>query len=313
MPSKRAKKEAFLLGPGMIALAALLWSLDGVLRRNLYSLPAINIVFFEHLIGLLLLLPIMVRVGWPRLSARVWKLSFIVAGLSGVLGTLWFTQALTATQFIPFSVVFLLQKLQPLFAITSATILLREQLPSRFFWWAGLALVAAFFVTFPLGSITWATGQGTIVAALLATGAAFAWGTSTTFSKLLLREIGSTQATFLRFALTTVLAGAGALLLSTAGTVAIPTVAQVGQLFLIALSTGMVALWVYYQGLRRTPASVSTIVELIFPLTAIFIDAWLYNTTLHWSQYAAAVVLVLAIQRTAQSQTVASANKAVQK
>jgi drug/metabolite transporter (DMT)-like permease len=72
---------------------------------------------------------------------------------------------------------------------------------------------------------------------------------------------------------------------------------QLTTLGLIAVSTGMLALWIYYRGLKETKASVSTIVELAFPLTAVFIDIFLYNTTLAPSQYLAALVLLYAMYR----------------
>ena len=44
-------------GPVLIIIAALLWAVDGVIRRNLYILPPITIIFLEHLIGLIILSP----------------------------------------------------------------------------------------------------------------------------------------------------------------------------------------------------------------------------------------------------------------
>ena len=44
-------------GPIFILIAATLWAFDGLIRQHLYSLPPITIIFFEHLIGLILLFP----------------------------------------------------------------------------------------------------------------------------------------------------------------------------------------------------------------------------------------------------------------
>ena len=71
----------------------------------------------------------------------------------------------------------------------------------------------------------------------------------------------------------------------------------------IAVSTGMLALWIYYKGLKTTPASVSTIVELAFPMTAVFIDFFLYDTVLTWGQYAAAAILMFAAYKVASRAT----------
>ncbi len=66
-------------------------------------------------------------------------------------------------------------------------------------------------------------------------------------------------------------------------------------LLTIALSTGMVALFLYYKGLEKTPVRVATILELAFPLIAVVIDVVLYDSVLHFTQYIAAIVLLYAM------------------
>jgi drug/metabolite transporter (DMT)-like permease len=62
----------------------------------------------------------------------------------------------------------------------------------------------------------------------------------------------------------------------------------------------MFALWVYYRGLKTTPASISAIIELLFPFTAVVIDIFLYNSVLAPSQYIAAIVLLFAVYKVAR-------------
>lgn len=294
-------KKIANLGPVLIVVAAALWALDGILRRSLFSLPPITIVFYEHLIGALLLAPFIAR-GFikEKMSGKVWGLLIIISLLSGLLGTLWFTTALVKTNFIPFSVVFLLQKLQPLFAISSAAVLLNEKLTRKYIPWALLALLAAYFVTFPNGLVNFQTGAGTVIAALFALGAAAAWGTSTTFSRMVLKEIPHTQATGWRFILTTMFAGAGVFILGARQSIGAIEVSQLGRLLVIALSTGMVALWLYYRGLEKTQAKIATLLELTFPLLAVFIDMFVYQTYLVPTQYLAALVLMFAMYKVGQ-------------
>ena len=47
---------------------------------------------------------------------------------------------------------------------------------------------------------------------------------------------------------------------------------QIWILIAITFSTGMVATAIYYYGLKRTPAKISSICELAFPAGAIVID-----------------------------------------
>lgn len=287
----------------LIIIAATLWALDGVIRRNLYSLPPITIIFFEHLIGLIILLPFAWKlVIKEKIGKREWILLSVIAILSGLLGTLWFTTALLKVHFISFSVVFLLQKLQPLFAIGTASIFLKEKISKAYLPWAGLALISAYFVTFPGGVVNIQTGEGTIIAALYALGAAFAWGSSTTFSKMLLGKVNSTVSTFYRFLFTIICSIILIVGLGYSSSLGVVTIPQYGWFVLIAFSTGMVALMIYYKGLRDTPVHISTILELAFPFIAIFIDKIMYGNTLALSQWLATFVLVYSIYRVVQLQ-----------
>lgn len=287
-------------GPIFILIAATLWAFDGLIRQHLYTLPPITIIFFEHLIGLIILSPFAFKyVLRIRLSNRDWWLVILIAILSGLFGTLWFTAALGKVHFITISVVFLLQKLQPIFAITTARIFLKEKLDQRYIKWAVLAILSAYFVTFANGVVNFQTGEGTIIAALHALGAAFAWGSSTTFSKMLLGKVDFKVSTFYRF-LVTVIVALPVLFLFGKGadaSITIPTINQFGFLTIIALSTGMVALLIYYKGLAKTPVHISTILELTFPFIAIFLDMIVNGTALSVSQWVAAVVLVFSIYK----------------
>lgn len=292
------------IGPYLIFLAALLWGLDGILRRSLFSLPPIIIVFYEHLIGLAVLsFWLLPKIKNIRFSKKEWGALFIVSLLSGVLGTLWFTTALIKTNYISFSVVFLLQKLQPIFAGIFAVIFLKEKITTKYISWAIVALVAAYFVTFPSGIVNMHTGQKTAVAALFALGAAFAWGSSTAFSRFLLLRHSNTLITGARFFLTAILAFIFVFIFGADGSFTAPTASQFLRFLIIALSTGMLALWIYYKGLKNTQVKVATIIELTFPLVAILIDIFLYKNFLQASQYLAAVVLLFAMYMVARQNT----------
>ena len=288
-------------GPLLIFFAAILWGFDGILRRSLFELPPATIVFYEHLIGAIIIAPFLWK-AWQKetLSAKEWKVLGVVALLSGVLGTLFFTSALLAIGFIPFSVVFLIQKLQPIFAVSAARVVLGERQEKKYWLWAVLALAAGYFVTFPNGVVNFGEGGGYIIAAPFEVLAAACWGSSTAFSRYMLLGHSNTLITGLRFWLTVPLALIAVFLLGASPSLGAVSATQFGTLALIALSTGMVALWIYYRGLKHTKASVSTIVELAFPATAVIIDYFLYGTVLVASQYLAALVLLFAMYKVSQ-------------
>ncbi len=287
-------------GPYFIITAAVLWAFDGILRRSLFVLPPITIVFWEHLIGLLIILPFFAPlVAKEKITRKEWYIIGVISLCSGVLGTLFFTTALQRVNFIPFSVVFLLQKLQPIFAIIMARIVLGERMDTWHIKWSALGVAAAYFVTFPKGIVNFETGAGTIAAALFALAAAAAWGSSTAFSRRLLSDHSQTVITGLRFACTVILAGFLALIIAPQTFTTTLSTGQLSKLVGIALSSGLVALWIYYQGLKFTKVSTAAILELAFPVLAVFIDIFLYHTVLHWTQYLAAVILLISISRLA--------------
>lgn len=284
-------------GSAAVIVAALLWSVDGLLRRHLYVLPAPVIVFYEHLFGLLILAPIVLTSlkAFKQLTRKQWYAIIGVSFLSGAVGTILYTAALGRIQFIPFSVVVLLQQLNPIFAIIASALLLKEPLTRRFFGLSAIALVAAYFVTFPDYVVNFSTGTGTVIAALFAVGAAAAWGTSTAFSKYALKDTSSIHITALRFGITPVFALIFVFLSGSTSSLGAITLNQFMYLVAITFSTGLVALIIYYFGLKRVLASRAAILELAWPASAVVVG-WLWlDQGLTASQAIAAIILTGAI------------------
>ena len=185
----------------------------------------------------------------------------------------------------------LLQKLQPIFAITLAAIILKEKLSQRFIGLAISALVGGYFVTFGTSSINdW--NDKTIIAAFLALLAAFAWGSSTVLGKHVLKHLPFSIVTALRLSLTAIMAAI--ILFSTHGQ--IPefslSAAQWRNLIIIVFSTGAVALFIYYYGLNHLPASHATLYELAWPLSAVILDWAVRGQTLSPVQILGAILLL---------------------
>src|SRR5512136_2058454 len=130
----------------LVVLAAVLWGTDSLFRRPLTrSLSPVTIVFLEHVVLVLVLLPFLARSAGAlrNLGRRDWiALSFIALGGS-VAATSLFTFAIKHGN--P-SVAALLQKTQPIFTLLLARWLLGEQ-PGRRFWFCfPLAVAGAYLV-----------------------------------------------------------------------------------------------------------------------------------------------------------------------
>lgn len=292
-------KKLLSFGPVFVVLASLLWSLDGLLRVSLYTLPPIVVVFLEHLIGFVILLPFAFRSfrTLPKITPKTWGAFVWVTILSSIMGTVLYTSALGLVQFAQFSVVVLLQQLEPLVVLVFARIVLKEPLSRKYIPWFITALVSAYFISFPNLQVNFTTGGGTALAALFAIGAAFSWGSSTVFSRYALLQLPTLLTTAIRFGLASVLGGSLVFALGHGPVVSAISQPQWFTLAAIALSTGMVALSIYYYGLKRTPARIATICELAWPLSAVVIDYVYFNKPLTLTQGLGALALLLTIYK----------------
>lgn len=292
-------KKILSFGPLFVIIAALLWSMDGLLRTSLYTLPPAVIVFYEHLLGAIILL--FVSFKWlkelKRMTRKEWLAIALVSLFSGALGTILYTAALRYINYqAQYSVVVLLQQqLQPIWAIGTAAILLKERVTKQFLFWAGIALVAAYFITFKDLQVNFSTGSGTTMAGLFALLAGLMWGSSTAVSKYVLNKVSFITGTALRFFLAPIFAFGFILFNHQTGSLLTLTPDQFRTLFLITFSTGMVALLFYYYGLKRTPARITTLCELVWPASAVLIDYFLYHKTLSYSQIFGIALLLFAI------------------
>ena len=279
-----------------IIFAAILWSFDGLLRQALYSVPSMIIVTIEHVIGAVLFIPFILkaRKEITKINQQTWVSVFWISICGGILGTFFYTSALSYVNYINLSVVVLLQKLQPLFAISLASVILKEKLSKRFLLLATVAIIGSFLVTFGLQPLSkWEDKM--IIASLFALLAAFSWGSSTVLGKYALQKLSFQIVTSLRLIITSIIC-----LIIIMGTEDLYIIADLTKfqwlsIFIISISTGSIALFIYYYGLKNIPASHATLYELFWPLSAMFID-WFYRSrTLELAQIVGAVLLLSSI------------------
>lgn len=288
------------LSPVFIMAAAFLWALDGiVIRPSLYVLPVSLVVFIEHALAFALMLPFLIKEFKEvrKLKPVDWGAFLWVAVFGGVLGTMLITKALFYVDFVNLSIVVLIQKLQPVFALLLAALILKEKLPKKFFIWATAAIIATYFVTFKDLLPNFDTGEKTIWAALLALGAAFAWGSSTVFGKRVLQVTNFRISTYLRFGLTTLIMFFIVASGSHFSQISEVTSQQWLIFLLIVFTSGAAAMFIYYYGLKRVKASSSAIYELTFPLSAIFLEMAVHHNFLTATQWLGAAVLLFSIYR----------------
>jgi drug/metabolite transporter (DMT)-like permease len=289
--------KRILIGSGAIMLAALFWSLDGVfLRPKFYILPASLVVFLEHSLGFIVLSPFLF-LHWykvKKLSRKSWLAILWVCVFGGLLGTLMITKAFFAAMLgeTTFSTVIILQKLQPIFALIMARLILKEKLSSRFYFWAMIGIVAGYFLAFGhvnIFEVDWMNS-----AAFFALIAAFSFGSSTVFGKRIVNHLDFRVTTALRFGITAILSLL--LIIFTGSILNLNSVTNIQWFYLliIVFSSGALSMFIYYFGLKRVSASTATICELFWPFSAIILDYILNGNVLNSIQIISSLALLIA-------------------
>jgi DME family drug/metabolite transporter len=273
----------------LVACAAALWGTDGLLRKPLADvLPAASVVFWEHLIIVLLVIPFLPSAVRAFRRATLRQQAALVAigvGASAVATALFTAAFRLGDPVTPL----VLQKLQPVFAVLAAYLLLAERVRAGYFAFAVPALAGAWLLAFKNPFDVHVTA---LKAALFALGAAALWAGGTVLGRMVATTMAPRDVTVLRFAIG--LPAAFVVLNVTGAPLAVGWDNAVG-LILLAIVPGLLALSLYYVGLRATPASRATLAELAFPVTAALIGVGLLGTRLTVTQWVGFAVVVVAV------------------
>ena len=294
------KNKTILTGAIAISISAILWGLDGIiLTPRLYNLEVGYVVFILHLIPFLLM-NIFLHKEYKKI--KIFNISdyftlALIAIFGGAIGTISIVKALFLLNFEQLTIVVLLQKLQPIFAIGLAAIILKEKLQKNFILWASMAITASYIMTFGFNLPNFKTGENTSVAALWALLAALSFGSSTVFSKKILHKYNFMTATFYRYGFTVFFMLIYIIVFSQTDQFKETTNINWLIFVLIAITTGSGAIFLFYYGLKKVKAIVATICELFFPLSAIIFDYIINKTILTPVQWIGAAILIFSILR----------------
>lgn len=291
-----------MLGFFLIIGACALWALDTLIRYPLVingSVDAFLLVFYEHL----LLSIVLVTISFKSLAKfKMLRLGhifsfIIVGGVGSALATIAFTQAFTL---INPSLVILLQKFQPVIAISLASLVLKEKIQKMFLVWAFFCLIGALLISYEdvLKLVDSETEfkqllfhPGAAQGYLLAIFSVVGWGAATVFGKKL-----STQG----YSDDLILAGrffTGLLFL-------IPFIAldsrplftesldTFGKISILVFVSGLMGMFLYYQGLRRVPARLGSLAEMFFPFMGVIVNWLILDAALTPIQILGGLVLI---------------------
>jgi drug/metabolite transporter (DMT)-like permease len=287
-----------------VAVAAVMWASDAYFRAHLIPplgrLSASQIVLVEDALVSLFLLPFLLR-GYReirRLHARGWLAISLIAIGPQAVATVLFTLSFS---YHHFAETFVLQQTQPLIAILLAWIILGER-RRPWFWPAALIAVAGVYLvvfspnlTAPFSDLT----HGRMDAGLLALGAAALWASGTVMGRFVLGRLSFQTTTALRFILA--LPVLLIILFWQNGSAAFAhyQLSYLPYFLGIALIPGFLSLLLYYRALRSTPATLSTIAEMAYPVAATFIASapppYGFNQPLYAGQLVGTALLLAVI------------------
>lgn len=290
------KFTAAILGAIAIIFSSALWGVDGAfLRPMLYDLDFFVVVFLEHLVAFAFMLPFFI---WEiretkKMDKKDWLSISLVALFGGAIGTLAITKAFFSVfidEISSVSVIVLLQKTQPVFAIILAMLILKERPKKMFFPLAGVALIGSYLVAF---GFTFPGIQTEVLfVPLLALLASFSFATGTVFGRLVGKKISFRMTTYLRFLLTTLIMIVFIAIFNRFAGFSGLQAPDFGVILLIAFTTGGAAIFIYYWGLKRVMASKATIYELGFPLTAFILDYFVHNEIMGPGRWIGAIIII---------------------
>src|SRR2546423_31858 len=285
----------------LVAVAAAMWASDTYFRAQLIGhLTAAQIVVVEDALVALFLTVFLVRgLGeMRRLAARQWLAVCLIGIGPQAVATVLFT---TSFSYRHFAETFVLQQTQPLLAIVLAWVILKERRRPWFWPAAALAIAGVYLVVFaqdllaPLSDLQ----HGRLEAGLFALGAAALWASGTVLGRFVLGSLSFPTTTALRFTLALPVLLLILLLQYRGSAFAHYQASDVLPFLGIALIPGFLSLLLYYRALRSTPATLATIAELAYPVTATFIASapppYGFNQPLYLPQFIGTGLLIAVI------------------
>lgn len=263
-------------------MACALWAVDTLIRYPLAGqMSAASIVFYEHLLLSVIFSVVFFKAIGTLKNIKFKHIgAFIVIGVFGsALGTLAFTRAF---MFLNPSIVIILQKFQPVVAVILAAFVLKEKINKYFMLWAFVSLIGAVLISYEdiLSIVNSQSALGdlffhdnAVIGYILVIFTVISWGSATVFGrKLTLEGFTNEQIMAGRFLL-----GLMAMIpfYFIDGSFFTHNLEIYSKISLMVLLSGLLAMYLYYMGLRRTSARSATLAEMFFPFMAVIVN-WLF-------------------------------------
>lgn len=279
VPITGMPQHSNLLGCLWMVAGGLLFVVVTVMVRHLGSdMPAVQATFIRYLIGLVLLLPWMLRLQWLRTTGGQIRLYGLRGIVHGVAVVLWFF----AMARIPLSEVTAISFSTPVFTALGAILIFHEQVKARRMLAIGAGFVGTLVILRP-------GFQSIEVGSLAQLAAAFGFAASLLLAKRMTFSESSTDILVMLTLFCTLALLPGALLYWRE-----PTLVEIGWLTLVALFA-TIGHYAITRAISYAPLTVTQPLSFLQLLWAILFGYWLFDEVPDFWVIVGAAIIVLAV------------------
>lgn len=288
-----------------IILACLCWASDSYFRYPLIqkNIDPIQLVFAEHTLLMFFFFYTTIRsliISAKNFTPSICWYFFIVGGVGSALSTVFFSKAMLS---INPAVVIIMQKLQPLFALIFAKLILKEKLPWNFMKIMALAILGLILLSYPdLRGFSWkdfeSFGTDKVWGYIFALLSVLGWSLATVYGKKIFNKssefYNEWDVMSLRYLF-------GWIVLSfylsffekdPFVTVYHSLSSELLPLFSMVLLSAIVGMSLYYKGIKILRPRLIVMAELWYPFLAIVVSAVLLKAPLEIIQLIGGVLIV---------------------
>lgn len=258
----------------MILCACLLWGVDLVIRYPItLKMNFASIVFMESLVGLIFIGPLLLKdfSALKKLEIRDWFFALFIGGIG--MSVAGYLQAACIQKATPGLFSFF-QIFQPLFVIYLAHIFLKDKIDNLYVYW-GIWVILSAIMMFSVDLEIMFNSEIIFTDILIALSIMLIWGFCTIFSKLFLEKHSAVTLVGLRWFFAFLFSSA--ILIGEGESLQRDFILEIPvlmRLFFIAVISGLVSMYLYYQGLKHLEAGKVSFIEIAYSAFGMIFSAF---------------------------------------
>lgn len=270
------------IGIIFVMMTGFMWAVEGLFitpsyfEHNFYS--TISIVFLVHLIGLIVLTILF----YKNLSKyfKSYSKHFILitsASLLSIIGTLSIVKALSLTNYEGFSIVAIIQQMQPIVASFFAIVILKERPTKEYPLILILSIILVYTMQFGLKNPL-SVSINDYYVVIYSIIAVICYGASTVFSKNVTNKVDFKVQLYFRYFVPVIFLAPIIIFFKRSDISFVISNKSVVYIGILNAFWGLIAIYIYLQGVIRIKALQITMAELMYPVSTVVLNLIIYKT-----------------------------------